>query len=109
MEMEERTAQTIQTKGLKLEHPLHTEDLFFPYEVLLRREGETHSFSIEQQDINSVPDCKIGNFYLNTYMRPDKACKKNFEGYKSIGAFSRAVKACTYANGYIFMGWIEKT
>ena len=97
-----------ETKDLVLETPLHKGNLHFPYDVLLHCSGESHLYSIQQRDFKDVPDCKIGNFYLNIYMRPDKACKKDFMGYKDVGSFSRAVRACINANGYTFMGWVKR-
>ncbi len=98
----------IKTGQLKVDN-LHHGGLFFPYEALVCRNGENHTFSIEVKDINGVPDCRIGNFYLNVWFRPKKALDSNFEGYKSVPDFSRAVINCLNRHGYRFLGWVERT
>ena len=97
----------IKTKDLEAEYPA-ARGLFFPYEMLVYKNGKQYQFSIETRDINGRQDCKIGSFGDNVWMRPAAALKDDFNGYKSIGVLSTAVQNCLISHGYHIQGWINK-
>ena len=91
---------------------IHQNNLFFPYEALCYKDvpyakALQASFTIEMHSIiDQIPDCKIGDFSHNVYYRPKRALSNTFEGYKTIGEFSRAVQACLRSHGWEFGGWV---
>lgn len=99
--------QTIKTKDLVVNN-LHKDSLFFPYEALAYKKGKQYSFSIEQKDILSRPDCKIGDFANNIWFRPAAATNTDFKGYKTVSSFSTVVQNCMTSHGFSFVGWIER-
>lgn len=87
---------------------LHKLDLFFPYNILAMKSGKRYDFSIEVRDLSGKPDCKIGDFYNNIWIRPKQALINNWSGYKSYSNLSRAVKNCLIKRGFEVLGWYER-
>lgn len=87
---------------------LHKLDLFFPYNILAMKNGKQYDFSIEVRDLSGKPDCKIGDFYNNIWIRPKQALINNWSGYKSYVDLSRAVKNCLIKRGFEVLGWYER-
>lgn len=87
---------------------LHKLGLFFPYNILAMKDGKQFDFSVEVRDLQGKPDCKIGDFGNNIWYRPKAALKDNWDGYRTYGSLSRAVKNCLIHHGYEVLGWYEK-
>ena len=87
---------------------LHKLDLFFPYNILVIKDGRQYDFSIEVRDLSGKPDCKIGDFSNNIWFRPKQALKNNWSGYKSYSDLSRAVKNCLIKRDFTILGWYER-
>lgn len=87
---------------------LHKLDLFFPYNILAIKNGKQYDFSIEVRDLLGNPDCKIGDFYNNIWIRPKQALINNWSGYKSYSNLSRAVKNCLIKRGFEVLGWYKR-
>lgn len=87
---------------------LHKLDLFFPYNILAIKDGKQYDFSIEVRDLSGLPDCKIGDFYNNIWIRPKQALINNWCGYKSYNDLSRAVKNCLIKRGFKILGWYKR-
>ena len=87
---------------------LHNLNLFFPYNILAIKNGKQFDFSIEVRDLQGKPDCKIGDFGNNIWHRPKAALKDNWEGYRTYGNLSRAVKNCLIHRGYEVIGWYKR-
>lgn len=88
---------------------LHKLDLYFPYNILAIKNGKQFDFSIEVRDLSGLPDCKIGDFYNNIWIRPKQALISNWSGYKSYSNLSRAVKNCLIKRGFEVLGWYKNT
>ena len=99
----------IKTKDLKVTAENLYNELFFPYDIKVAYDGKIYDFSIEMYTIlDRLPDCKIGNFNLNVWFRPEKAIKKDFTGYRTVGDFSRAVKNTMIKKGCKIIGWVKR-
>lgn len=95
-------------KPIGFDANLHKLDLFFPYNILAIKGGKQYDFSIEVRDLSGKPDCKIGDFCNNIWIRPKQALINNWSGYKSYSNLSRAVKNCLIKRGFTILRWYER-
>lgn len=87
---------------------LHKLDLFLPYNILAIKDGKQYDFTVEVRDLSGEPDCKIGDFYNNIWLRPKQALKNNWTGYQSYADISRAVKNCLIKRGFTILSWYRR-
>ena len=56
------------------------------------KHGKYHKADVETSDLIGRPDCRIGNFGENWWIRTKKALEKDFTGYKTLAQYKRAVR-----------------
>jgi len=64
------------------------------------KENKKHEADAQTRDFSGLPDCQIGNFGENWFVRTKAACKKNFEGYGSLAKYKKAIKLSLQKRGY---------
>jgi len=75
----------------------------YPSEKRPEREIE---LSVELNDFDGNPDCKIGHFGYNFYLRTNAGLK--YKKYASRNKLEAAVWQCAIKNGLTPVKWIEK-
>jgi len=59
--------------------------------------------SIETRDIANVPDCKVGSFKYNFWLRTNAGINK--KAYRSRKTLEKAVEKLLIKNGFVILGW----
>ena len=69
--------------------------------------GKTYpiELSVETVDMQGRPDCKIGHFGYNFWLRTPYGIK--YKVYKSNKAMERAIEKVLTNNGIKVLGWVE--
>jgi len=62
-------------------------------------ENKKHEADAQTRDLSGLPDCQIGNFGENWFVRTKAACKKNFKGYGSLENYKKAIKLSLLKRG----------
>lgn len=95
---------------LRVDYKLSVEnrDLYFGWSAVAVKDNREVEFTIQLKDFGlGNPDCKIGNFAENFYMRPMSQCNDKGRQYKSFRGFQHAVVMCLRANGWKFIKWVD--
>lgn len=84
-------------------------DLYYHQDIEAEKNDKKFSFSIEQRSIGEdSPDCRIGDFGQNYWIRPRAALKKNWKGYKNETAMRRAVYLSLKGRGFQNLKWVDR-
>jgi hypothetical protein len=67
--------------------------------VSFTKNGERKEADAETRDFYGTPDCKIGNFGENWWIRPKKAQSQSFKGYGDIKNWKKAIKMTLIKRG----------
>lgn len=97
---------------LRIDYKLSIENnsLFYNWSAIAIKDGREVEFTIQLRDmLKGYPDCKIGNFLENFYMRPDSQCKKEGKRYNTFRGFQHAVIMCLRSEGWKFIKWVDNS
>ncbi len=72
-------------------------EIFYPSDVTFTADGKKHDASIQLKGLNGLPDCQIGNFGENWYIRTPMGMKSR--EYKNESAMRSAVIKVLKNNG----------
>uniref|UniRef100_A0A6M3LW97 Uncharacterized protein n=1 Tax=viral metagenome TaxID=1070528 RepID=A0A6M3LW97_9ZZZZ len=83
--------------------------LYYHREVRVKKEAIKPypiDLDIEINDFNRTPDCKVGHFGYNFYLRTNAGLK--MKPYSSEKRLEKAVEKLLIKNGFEILGWISK-
>ena len=67
--------------------------------VSFEKDGRIMTADCQTRDLMGRPDCQIGNFSDNWWIRPKKAQSLDFKGYGDLRGYQKAIKLSLLKRG----------